>query len=202
LSDRLTGVEQFGLESSLNLSSGEYAVKTGTSRDFHDSWVVGYTPDFVVGVWLGTSENTPLAQVSGQSGAGTVWHDVMEYLLASPYNSRRSFTKSGVRLLTVDGREEWGLGSDTQDEHRTLLTSNVRITSIHEGDVFEYETDMRIPLRSRVPLTWYANGKPVGEGTGLTFTPPSPGTYEIEGRGIDDPSVREIVNVSVNEEIR
>jgi membrane peptidoglycan carboxypeptidase len=197
LSDRLTGVEQFGLESSLNLSSGEYAVKTGTSRDFHDSWVVGYTPDFVVGVWLGNSENTPLSQVSGQSGAGTVWHDVMEYLLSSPYNTKRSFTKSDVRLLTVDQKEEWGLASDNPKEHRTLLTSNALITSIHEGDMFEYENNMRIPLRSRAPLTWFANGKSIGEGTDITFTPASPSTFEIEGRRVDDPSVREIVIVKV-----
>jgi penicillin-binding protein 1C len=43
LSDRFSGVDQFGLESNLNIETKEYGVKTGTSRDFHDSWVVGYT---------------------------------------------------------------------------------------------------------------------------------------------------------------
>ncbi len=199
LKDRLTGVEQFGLESSLNLSSNEYAVKTGTSRDFHDSWVVGYTPDFVVGVWLGNSENTPLSQVSGQSGAGTVWHDVMEYLLSSPYRSTRTFDHDRVRLLTVDGNEEWGLSSDNPTEHRTLLTDSRLILSPHGGDIFGFEDDMSIPLQSRKPLTWIVNGKNIGEGTNLTYTPPSPGTYEIEGRKVDDPSVREILYIEVTQ---
>jgi membrane carboxypeptidase/penicillin-binding protein PbpC len=199
LSDRLTGVEQFGLASSLNLSSGSgaYAVKTGTSRDFHDSWVVGYTPDFVVGVWLGNSENTPLAQVSGQSGAGTVWRDVMDYLLSSPYNTQRSFSDTDMRLLTVDGQEEWGLSSDNPAAHRDLLIADALITSVHEGDTFAYEADMRIPLRARAPLTWYANGRLLGTGTDLTFTPPTPGRYEIEGRRQDEASVREIISITV-----
>jgi membrane carboxypeptidase/penicillin-binding protein PbpC len=160
--------------------------------------VVGYTPDFVVGVWLGNSENTALAQVSGQSGAGAVWHDVMEYLLSSSYNSKRSFTQSGVRLLTVNKKEEWGLTSDDPEDHRTLLTSNALITSIHEGDMFEYEDGTHIPLRARVPLIWFANGKNIGEGNEVTFTPDSPGRYEIEGKRIDNPSVREILNININ----
>ncbi len=197
LRDRLTGVGQFGLESSLNLSESEYAVKTGTSRDFHDSWVIGYTPDFVVGVWIGNSENTALAQVTGQSGAGSVWHDVMEYLLSSPYNTKRSFNHHGVRLRTVDENEEWGLPSDVPNEHRTLLTDDRLILSPHTGDIFGFEAKMRIPLRSRVPLFWRVNGELIGEGTDLTFTPENDGRYEIEGRRVTDESVREIIHIEV-----
>ncbi|PIQ04743.1 MAG: hypothetical protein COW72_03295, partial [Candidatus Nealsonbacteria bacterium CG18_big_fil_WC_8_21_14_2_50_37_10] len=51
LNDRKTGIEQFGMKSELNLFQENYALKTGTSRDFKDSWVVGFTPDFLVGVW-------------------------------------------------------------------------------------------------------------------------------------------------------
>jgi penicillin-binding protein 1C len=41
LNDRKTGVEQFGLKSELNLFQENYALKTGTSRNFKDSWIIG-----------------------------------------------------------------------------------------------------------------------------------------------------------------
>ena len=54
------------------------AVKTGTTTDWRDNWTVGYTPDLVGGVWVGNADNTPMLGVSGVSGAGPIWRDVME----------------------------------------------------------------------------------------------------------------------------
>lgn len=54
------------------------AVKTGTTTDWRDNWTVGYTPDLVVGVWVGNADNTPMLGVSGVAGAGPIWRDVME----------------------------------------------------------------------------------------------------------------------------
>lgn len=50
------------------------AVKTGTTDNFQDSWTVGYTPDLVVGVWVGNANNEPMRQVLGVSGAGAIWN--------------------------------------------------------------------------------------------------------------------------------
>ena len=41
------------------------AVKTGTTDEFRDSWVVGYTPELVTGVWVGNTNNTPMRDVLG-----------------------------------------------------------------------------------------------------------------------------------------
>lgn len=46
------------------------AVKTGTSRHFTDNWAVGVTGRFTVAVWVGNFDGTPMAAVSGISGAG------------------------------------------------------------------------------------------------------------------------------------
>ena len=91
LSDRKTGIEQFGLASNLNLRSDNYAVKTGTSREYHDSYAIGYTPDFTVGVWVGNPEDAPMENISGQAGAGLIWQDVMNLLLNSEYNKKTAF---------------------------------------------------------------------------------------------------------------
>ena len=80
LSDNFARAPTFGEGSALRLSRPA-AVKTGTTTDWRDNWTVGYTPDLVVGVWTGNSDNEPMQHVSGVVGAAPVWHDVMETLL-------------------------------------------------------------------------------------------------------------------------
>ncbi len=54
------------------------ASKTGTSEEFRDNVVVGYTPDLAVGVWVGNSDGTPMAQGAfSSSGAGPMWKQFM-----------------------------------------------------------------------------------------------------------------------------
>jgi 1A family penicillin-binding protein len=67
----------FGRNSVLKLGRPA-AVKTGTTTDWRDNWTVGYTPDLVGGVWVGNADNAPMLGVSGVSGAGPIWRDVME----------------------------------------------------------------------------------------------------------------------------
>ncbi|OYW26411.1 MAG: hypothetical protein B7Z47_07630, partial [Chthoniobacter sp. 12-60-6] len=54
--------------------------KTGTSSTFRDNWALGYTPEFTVGVWVGNFDNTPMQDVSGVTGAGPIFRDVMLHL--------------------------------------------------------------------------------------------------------------------------
>src|SRR5205823_6274341 len=51
------------------------AVKTGTSNDFADNLTVGYTSDYVMGVWAGNNDNSPMVNVTGVDGAAPIWHD-------------------------------------------------------------------------------------------------------------------------------
>ena len=80
LSDNAARTPSFGANSVLKLSRPA-AVKTGTTNDYRDNLTVGYTPDLVVGVWVGNSDNSEMIGVSGISGAAPIWHDVMERAL-------------------------------------------------------------------------------------------------------------------------
>ncbi|NJN54990.1 MAG: penicillin-binding protein, partial [Anaerolineae bacterium] len=80
LSDDSARILSFGPDSILNIGRTA-AVKTGTTNDFHDNWTVGYTPDVVVGVWVGNADNTPMFNVTGVSGAGPIWHQFMRAVL-------------------------------------------------------------------------------------------------------------------------
>ena len=77
LSDNSARTPGFGSNSVLKLSRPA-AVKTGTTSDWRDNWTIGYTPDFAVGVWVGNADNAEMEHISGVSGAGPIWHDVME----------------------------------------------------------------------------------------------------------------------------
>jgi membrane carboxypeptidase/penicillin-binding protein len=80
LSDDQARMPAFGEGSVLKLSRPA-AVKTGTTTDWRDNWTIGYTPDFVVGVWAGNADNSPMHDVSGVTGAAPLWHDFMEEVL-------------------------------------------------------------------------------------------------------------------------
>lgn len=56
------------------------AVKTGTSKDYRDNWCVGFSGKYTVGVWAGNFDATAMREVSGVSGAGTSWFEIMSYL--------------------------------------------------------------------------------------------------------------------------
>ncbi len=81
LADDDARAETFGRNSALKLGRPA-AVKTGTTDDYRDSWVVGYTPDLVAGVWVGNSDGSAMRDIGGASGAGKIWNAFMEEALA------------------------------------------------------------------------------------------------------------------------
>jgi len=80
LSDEYARRSTFGAGSPLRLSRPA-AAKTGTTQDWRDNWTIGYTPNLVVGVWVGNADNEPMRNVSGVTGAAPIWRDVMVELL-------------------------------------------------------------------------------------------------------------------------
>ena len=80
LSDDAARILGFGPNSTLKLDRTA-AVKTGTTTNFHDNWTIGYTPDLLVGVWVGNSGYEAMHKVTGLTGAAPIWHEVMRGLL-------------------------------------------------------------------------------------------------------------------------
>jgi membrane carboxypeptidase/penicillin-binding protein PbpC len=182
LSDRESAVEQFGMKSNLTLGHKHYALKTGTSRDFHDSWTIGYTPDFLVGVWLGNSDNTPMRQITGQTGAGKIWHEVMEVLLNSSYNQKTPFHFDAIKEFTESGTLEYGLPGDDYHIAKLLLKEPSLITHPHNKDVFLYDTKTLIPLRAEKSVKWFINNSFIKTSDEISWHPPQPGLYTITAR--------------------
>ncbi len=88
LSDDSARAPTFGAGSILNIPNHTVAVKTGTTQDKRDNWTIGYTPSYVVAVWVGNNDNSPMSPYleSGNTGAAAIWNPIMTYLLTNKPN--------------------------------------------------------------------------------------------------------------------
>ncbi len=59
------------------LPDREAAGKTGTTSAARDAWFIGFTADYVAGVWMGYDDNTPLKGVTGGGLPAEIWQEVM-----------------------------------------------------------------------------------------------------------------------------
>ena len=81
LSDNEARSPIFGPSSPLYFPNYQVAVKTGTTQDYRDAWVIGYTPSIVVGVWAGNNDNSPIDRRTGAMIAAPLWHKFMQAVL-------------------------------------------------------------------------------------------------------------------------
>lgn len=98
----LQGVVQRGTATRANALSKPLAGKTGTTNDSVDTWFIGYSPDLVVGVYIGYDQPKPLgSKATGSSLALPAYISFMEHALsdkpATPFKIPR-----GIRLARVD----------------------------------------------------------------------------------------------------
>jgi penicillin-binding protein 1A len=77
LNTMLQGVVQKGTGRAAQLDFTYAIGKTGTSSNFHDAWFMGFTGQYVVGVWLGNDDSSPMARVTGGSFPAQTWHKFM-----------------------------------------------------------------------------------------------------------------------------
>lgn len=74
--DRGTGAKarSFGVQ-------GPVAGKTGTTDGYRDAWFVGYTPDLVIGVWVGFDDEQPI-KLTGSQAALPIWSELARQLVS------------------------------------------------------------------------------------------------------------------------
>jgi membrane peptidoglycan carboxypeptidase len=77
LADINAKIPSYGTNSPLYFGDRPVAVKTGTTNDYRDVWVIGYTPSIVVGMWGGNNDNTPIDKRVAGLVLAPVWHEAM-----------------------------------------------------------------------------------------------------------------------------
>jgi penicillin-binding protein 1A len=73
----LSRVIEAGTGTRAALPDRPVAGKTGTTQAARDAWFVGYSADYVTGVWMGYDDNTPLTGVTGGGLPAEIWREVM-----------------------------------------------------------------------------------------------------------------------------
>lgn len=116
------------------LGGKQVAVKTGTTNDFRDVWIVGYTPSLVVGAWAGKNDNTPM----DKKVAGLIIAPVWGAFLAEANSSipKEYFKKPESASLdvkpTLRGIWKGGLSYKIDSISKKLATENTPSELIEE----------------------------------------------------------------------
>ena len=146
LADNDARMPGFGEFSALRLNRPA-AAKTGTMADYRDNWTVGYTPDLVVGVWVGNAENTPMRQISGVSGAAPIWHDFMAEALKG--RSGRDFAEPPGLVRLEICADSGLLPGDACPRRRTELF----LPGTEPQQTCDWHQRRRVDVRSGEPAT-------------------------------------------------
>ncbi len=82
LSDNVARTPAFGSNSFLNFPNQQVAVKTGTTNDYRDAWIVGYTPNISVAAWAGNNDNSPMEKKVAGFIVAPMWNEFMQFAMS------------------------------------------------------------------------------------------------------------------------
>ncbi|OHA99515.1 MAG: hypothetical protein A3E32_00020, partial [Candidatus Zambryskibacteria bacterium RIFCSPHIGHO2_12_FULL_38_37] len=81
LSDEDARAPAFGRHSYLYFENRDIAVKTGTTNDYRDAWIIGYGPNISVGAWVGNNNNSPMEKKVAGFIVAPMWNAFMNEVL-------------------------------------------------------------------------------------------------------------------------
>ena len=193
LADHYARMPAFGPMSPLDLDRPA-AAKTGTTSDWRDNWTVGFTPDRVAGVWVGNADGESMEAISGITGAGPIWHDVM--VAAHRGLPVRAFERpAGVVERTVcadSGLLPSALCPATRLERFVAGTEPTRADDLHVRLLVDPLHGCRLPAGAaggveRVVRLLPAEAEPWAASAGLPRLP-RPCAEELAGGAASEPS--------------
>ena len=61
-------------------SESRFMIKTGTSTDYRDGWLVAGDSSFIIALWAGNFNGSPMRHLSGAVACGPIYKDIVDYL--------------------------------------------------------------------------------------------------------------------------
>jgi penicillin-binding protein 1C len=205
LADPHARIHSFGRNSVLDLPFPA-AVKTGTSSDFRDTWTVGFSRTYTVGVWVGNFDGSAMRGVSGVAGAGPLWNRIMLHLHERNeplrFDPPRGFVRTSICATTGHTPSaschaivwEWARPAQLAAIRRPVAAAGLHIDSPVDGSIFylvppanalqvhEEQLTLRASGTSE-PIRWYLDGTRIAtDAAGTAFFALRLGTFHIEAR--------------------
>ena len=114
LADNQSRAMEFGTNSPLLIQNHNVSVKTGTSDNKRDNWTIGFTPSYLVAVWVGNNDNSPMSQnlASGITGAAPIWHRIMENLISSKPDKKIPMPENIIQKFCLGANEYFIKGTE------------------------------------------------------------------------------------------
>lgn len=155
LSDNVARTPAFGSSSHLNFPSTDVAAKTGTTNDYRDAWIVGYTPSISVAAWAGNNDNRSMDKKVAGFIVAPMWNEFMQVAIEKYPGGE--FTKPepiqdgikpiiaglwrGEEIVTIDNKTGEEADNDTDEEDKKRV-------AIGGGEVHSilYWVDKKDPL--------------------------------------------------------
>jgi len=127
LSDNDARAPSFGQTSALYFPNKDVAVKTGTTNDYRDAWIMGYTPSIAVGAWAGNNNNTPMEKKVAGFIVAPLWRAFMDRaLLQLPEEQfEEPLMEDGLQLKPVLQGIWWGGIWATSTPEQKIVTGGV-----------------------------------------------------------------------------
>lgn len=190
LSDSKARRLEFGSGSVLNFPL-QTAAKTGTSTDYRDAWTMGYNDRYVVGIWMGNLDRSPMNHITGSAGPALAMRSIFSILndnrKTKPlYLSPRLVSHEVcIRPPHTDGscpkRNEWFMADNQPSAQKPSNDTPQKIELVRPTDGLQIAYDPRIPNAHQnfrfeikgVPETqtikWILDEELVGEGVSPTM---------------------------------
>jgi len=83
----------------------QIAGKTGTTQAARDAWFIGFTSDYVVGVWMGNDNNAPLRGVTGSGLPADIWRETVVRVHGNVPPAPLPMIRPAVRQQAPQARE-------------------------------------------------------------------------------------------------
>jgi len=142
LSDNEARTPAFGTRSPLYFENYDAAAKTGTTNDFRDAWIIGYSPNIVAGAWAGNNDNSPMEKKVAGFTVAPLWYAfIQEALKTFPQESFKEPKIENNEAIKPVLKGEWrgseqyvidSISGNLATEFTPLETREERVlTSVH-----------------------------------------------------------------------
>lgn len=198
LSDPWARSMEFGRYSTLDFPI-QTAVKTGTSSDYRDAWSVGYDSRYVVGIWMGNLDQSPMDGITGSTGPGLVLRGLFAYLnrdqntsklaLSSELFLQENCVNSSLSCKPVYDYRSPATKAQSSDEDKTypaILSPSENLRLALDPRIPEDKQSFRFALQGvekNDRVTWYVDGDNVATTEGGDYDwPVARGNYSVKAK--------------------